>query len=71
MIKEIPGFPGYYADKQGNVWSSRRLGLRKLSPALHPNGYFHLLVYKNSRPYNRKNSRLVLETFVGPCPEGM
>lgn len=79
MIKEIPGFPRYYADTGGIVWSSRVQGsatkisskLRRLKPSTHKDGYLQLTLCKNQKRYYRRVASLVLETFVGPCPEGM
>lgn len=78
--KDIPGFPGYRVGDDGSVWSCWRrvkfAGKRALSdewfrmkPKSHKSG--HLLV---SLSPNRRHvfvHHLILEAFVGPCPDGM
>ena len=82
MIKSIPNFPGYFADKQGNIWSgfkSMGMGkgrsntgtpLRKLKPIRSNDGYLAVNVYRNKKSYSVRIHRLVLEAFNGPCPKG-
>jgi hypothetical protein len=66
----IPNWGGYYsASDAGRIWS--RYSERVLKPYPRPEG--HLLVdlrYNGARRVVRVH-RLVLETFVGPCPDGM
>lgn len=65
-IKEIEGFPGYYASDNGNVFS-----IRMLTPYDNMNGYKKVrLVDKYG---NRKADyvhRIVLNTFKGNIPKG-
>lgn len=74
----VPGYPGYRVGSDGTVWSRRRglrpgsaLGdewtLRKASP--RRDGYLGLQLWPSGK--NFYVHRLVLELFVGPCPEGM
>lgn len=73
MIKKsIPGFPGYYADRMGGIWSvMRSCEPRRLKPCAQKK-YGHLFVrlQKDGKTHKRYVSRLILETFVGPCPRG-
>lgn len=78
-IKKIPGYVGYYADKKGNIWSRRTPGhtkiepnktLKKLTPTKNK-GYYKIGLSKDCKVYTKHIHRLVLETFVGPCPRGM
>lgn len=76
LKKSIPGFPGYYADRMGGIWSTKKWNdkkpIRKLKPIKGKRGYFFVNLFKNKIMYpNRKISVLVLKTFVGPCPPGM
>ena len=65
--KSIPGFPGYYADKLGNIYSTRLRGFKKLKPSVHVGrGYRTVNLLNNTKVIHR----LILITFVGPCPEG-
>lgn len=68
-LKTISGFPAYYATKDGRIWSWKTK--RFLKPTLSRWGYFYVDLRKNSKPNRRQVHRLILETFVGPCPEGM
>lgn len=54
-------------DSNGHQWSGRTL---KLSP-VSARGYRKISLYRDGRPSQKLVHRLVLEAFVGPCPEGM
>ena len=69
-VYPIPNFPGYYISREGDVWSDRFVG-RFLKAVQDRDGYLVLTLYKRDRRLHRKVHRLILETFVGPCPEGM
>ncbi|KKM78381.1 hypothetical protein LCGC14_1360570 [marine sediment metagenome] len=79
-MKTIPGFPNYAITRDGQVWSKPRTvsGGRHwkghwVKPGL-VNGYFQVGLFNKSKQYHRFNKmvhRLVLETYVGPCPDGM
>ncbi len=72
----IPGYPGHRVGTDGTVWSRLVRGARpprfgewrKRKPV--PNQHGRLSVAITSR-YRTQIHRLVLEVFVGPCPEGM
>ena len=75
--KEIEGFPGYAVDTDGNVWSRKGNGrgslknqYKKLKPHIC-NGYSNVVLCRNKQPYPKLVHRLVLETFVSSCPDGM
>lgn len=44
---------------------------RMLKPTKKSNGYFHITLQGPSGPATLHVHRMVLEAFVGPCPEGM
>lgn len=85
--KAIPGFEGYEVSDQGRVRSFWKLIHKKgqtgntnvltdnpqkiLKNILHNHGYLMANLFKNKKSYRRFVHRLVLETFVGPCPSGM
>lgn len=71
----IPGFAGYEADRDGNIWSVasnwRGYGVRKLSQRDWKNGY--LAVRLMLRPRKRHPymvHKLVCLAFHGPKPKG-
>lgn len=77
--RDIPEFSGYRIDTAGNGWSCRvpkagAVGERwkPLKPAAdESNGYLYFRLRRGGKTLKRYVHRLVLETFVGPCPEGM
>jgi hypothetical protein len=80
--RNVVGFPGYRVGSDGSVWSCRkRVGVpsggtqsiltdqwRRLKPIAFQ-GYARVTLYPGMK--SRQIHRLVLEAFVGPCPEGM
>ena len=77
MLKNIPGFPDYGITKDGEVWSKphttphghKRKG-RWLKPRNDSGGYRLVTLRNKSKVFTGRIHRLVLETFVGPCPAG-
>lgn len=84
--KDIPGFPGHRVGSDGSVWSCRERkfpgggGCRSVVGGtwrrlrLRPRKYGHLEVKLHNGSgitFIRQVHRLVLESFVGPCPDGM
>ena len=76
-MKEIKNFPGYFITTGGEIWSAPKKGSGghdgKWLKLCDINSYGHKTVqlFKNKKPFMCLVHRLVLETFVGPCPEGM
>src|ERR1700733_11603441 len=79
--KPIPKYGGFYkVSDTGRVWTCRVPGRRKdkkgpwremtLSPHIRSGHLLVGLVY-GDQPKTRYVHQLVLEAFVGPCPEGM
>lgn len=80
VYRTVEGWPQYRIGEDGTGWGRRnsrsecRVGWhwwRQLKPGRHSSGYQQFQFYDN---YKRKPMfvhRLVLEAFVGPCPEGM
>lgn len=66
--RDIPGFPCYSISATGVVFSKKRG--RPLKPAINF-GYSRVFLSVGGKIYRRAVHRLVLETFVGPCPPGM
>lgn len=79
--KPIQNFEGYYdvsdrgrvhsldrVDGQGRNWKGRIL---KPKGRKNNKGYVNVALCKDGLTVYREIHRLVLKTFVGPCPEGM
>jgi hypothetical protein len=76
--RPIADFDGYYVDTEGGVWGNRPHPtnpdgeMRLIKPCAGEFG--HLFVGLCHERHGRKTRfvhRLVLEAFVGPCPDGM
>ena len=67
----IAGFPNYQITKNGQIWTNKHK--KFLRQYLTHNGYLFVRLWDKTKPGYRGSriSRLVLQTFVGPCPEGM
>lgn len=68
-FKQIPNFPNYYVSPKGKIWTCNYK--KYLSPAVQCGGYYLVSLCKNGKVYRKFIHRLVLETFVGKCPDGM
>lgn len=74
----ISRFPNYAITRDGRVWSKprttphghKRKG-RWLKTNRMPTGHLSICLYKNRISHKQAVHRLVLETYVGPCPSGM
>jgi hypothetical protein len=82
MIKEIKDFPGYYVSDEGDVfsaWKSRGSlpaensgkPWRKMRPSIQKYGHKLVTLSIDGKLHYRWIHRLVLENFIGPCPDGM
>lgn len=78
--RDIPGFPGYRVDIDGNVWTSLRKASRgyaasgqwrRLRGGLDKDGYRKIILCCNGRRRYARVHMLVLELFIGPAPDGM
>ena len=73
MKRPIPGFSGYSITDNGQVWSAPRLHrtwVKQLKPDVI-RGHFRVTLFRGGIRHRIFVHRLVLETFVGPCPSGM
>lgn len=59
--------PGYFLSRDGHVFSTRRGDLRPLGEHDNGKGYVRAVIYGKQKAIHR----LMAETFLGPCPEGM
>lgn len=79
-MKKIPKHSGYFADKDGNIYSVRsrngrgvfRNKPRLLKPVKDSRtGYYSITLHDGKKPHYGAVHRLILETFVGECPPKM
>lgn len=79
VYKEIRDFPGYRVGDDGSVWSQRRIGRkagltgewRQLRAITHERFYLKVTLHNRDVKLQRLVHLLVLEAFIGPCPDGM
>lgn len=75
----VPGYEGAYeVSTLGRVRSLKRITDRgrnwpgrMMTPAQMRNGYWTVTLWRDGKQKSALVHRLVLTTFVGPCPEGM
>lgn len=75
-MKEIPGYPGYFADIEGNVWGTsskcRKRGIPyKLNKTIHRGGTFVTPSPPTGKRRPLRVSGLILCTFVSARPKNM
>ncbi len=72
-LHDITGYPGYAITRDGRVWSNPKASYPGgfLSPKKDKYGYIQVGLCRAGKRNMRQVHRLVLEAFVGPCPEGM
>jgi hypothetical protein len=68
-LKLIPGCPGYKASSDGKIWSNKTN--KFLCEYISQYGYSLICLYLSGSKITKRVSRLILEAFVGPCPDGM
>lgn len=82
MLRSIKGFPGYRIDSDGNVYICPKKGFVRQDSFLLPKwrlkktvknkrGYLYVSLRKEGKLYNFRLARLMLSSFVGPCPKNM
>lgn len=70
-MKHIPGFEGYAADVNGDIWSFKRPGEpRKLTTDFAKGGYLRVSLTNNHETKLYRVHRLVLLAYAGECPNG-
>jgi hypothetical protein len=76
-FKDYPYADGYKIGDDGSVWSRNgshsRFGRywHQLSQSPSKKGHMQVGMWINGKLVNRLVHRIILETFVGPCPPGM
>ena len=80
-IKELKGFPNYYASDEGIIYTTKisprynpKGEMRVLRPRTHPSGYLYYGLFigkgKTKQRLWRRGHRLVAQTFLGKIPKG-
>lgn len=81
QMKEIQGYPDYFIDTDGEVWTTKRCNknqnrngdIKKLKLSLKKTGYKYANIYWGKGKEQRSSirvHRIVYETFVGCITEG-
>jgi HNH endonuclease len=70
IFRSIPHLPGYGIDTDGDFWSCWRNGRWQKISTFHDR-HTKIMIRLKGKPKSHRIHRLVLETFIGPCPEGM
>jgi len=72
--KPIKDFPDYEVSNLGRIKSYKRVAPWKdpliSDGSISKEGYYRVTLFRQSKPSHFLVHRLVLETFVGPCPLG-
>lgn len=68
MIKEINGYPGYYASDTGEVWSVKRGTLHRLTPTLNRKGYERVKLSVGGVSKTISVHQIIARTFI-PNPD--
>ena len=72
LVRQIPDFPKYAASCCGHIFSfTAKSKGAELKQATTAKGYKVICVYINGVRFVRFVHRLILETFIGFCPDGM
>jgi len=76
-LRTIPGFPDYAITRDGRVFSKprrdtlgRKTGDRWLKIMVDKHGYLKVNLYRNRKMKRKRIHQLVLETWIGPRPDG-
>lgn len=68
-MEEIKGFPDYFVDKDGNIYSKKRnKGIFKKLIPLRANKYLQVGLWIDGKCYQKKIHRIVAQTFI-PNPK--
>jgi hypothetical protein len=71
-LTQIPGYPGYYAKENGDIYASRRSYMPKLLHYyLSPKGYHVVDLYNNWQRKTVTVHKLIMLTFIGSRPDGL
>ena len=66
--KKIPGFEGYEATPEGQIWSNKTN--KFMNQYDNGQGYVYVCLYANGKKHQVRVNRLVCAAFHGEAPEG-
>ena len=67
--RQILAAPDYRVGSDGSIWN--RHGKKMRGSPCNQSGHLQVMLYIAGKRVSRLIHRIVLETFVGPCPVGM
>jgi hypothetical protein len=70
LTRRVRGFPNYFVNHRGEVFSEARTKLRRMKPSIDSAGYPSVELHHEGKSRRRSVHRIVLEAFIGPCPDG-
>lgn len=70
-LSRISSFVDYAVSNDGEVFSRKTGGWKQLPKSLSDQGYYQVYLEHNGQRHNKGVGRLLLETFIGPCPKGL
>lgn len=69
-LHPIPGFPGYFATRNGKIYSKQRKERVRLYGSKNNKGYLRVVLYRDRERYQTQISRLIALTFI-PNPNNL
>ncbi len=69
-METIKEFEDYLIDKEGNVYRKTKGKLKKIKGTITCQGYGRVMLFKDSKPHAKMVHKLVLQAYIGECPEG-
>lgn len=70
-FRAVIGFPNYRVGNDGSLWSRARGEWRQLVGGIDKDGYRKTILCRDGERHHRRIASIVLEAFVGPCPDGL
>jgi hypothetical protein len=68
-LTPVPGWPAYYGDTNGDVWSNHTGELRRLTKSNGPGNFHrHVGLYRDGQRTITTVANVILLTYVGPRP---
>lgn len=68
-MRKIPGFPNYFVNKHGKVFTRKNGKTKRLAAATKKDGYKSVVLYKDGKPHHKYVHRLVAKVYAGDAGE--